>query len=215
MKKLDTFNKATKFGKAYHSRINSTIDFMKDCNVKSYSRVLDITEPNKAGGIISSMFDHSLSNTTGNLDTVYWECPEKNYKYVYCFEVLEHLLNPLLFLNQLKIVAPKARVIITVPYHILRPDWGIHHFHEMDLSRLHYLFDMAGMRVINFRRKNFYSKPSLSEPMAILTGKTKMNKSLWTYFKKLKYIINPILYFITGYFWIKKTVRYYFICEFV
>jgi len=214
MKELNTFNKATKFKKEFYDRTSSTIEFMA-WDINTETAVLDIAEPNKAGEVIANFFDHSLSNTSGNLDTDEWTCPKRRYEYVYCFEVLEHLLNPLLFLEQLRNHAPKAKVFITVPYHILRQHWGMNHFHEMDLMRLHYLFKLAGMKINRFHQKNFYEKPSVSEPMAVITGKKPMDKSLWEYAKKIKYTVRPLLNYATGYFWVKKTVRYYFECEYL
>jgi len=218
MKQLNTFNKATKFNKEYFSRVNSTVEFMEKDFVAKWSirkPILDIAGPNAAGDYISSYFNHDLYNTEGNLDTPDWTCPDKKYKYVYCFEVLEHLLNPLLFLTELKKkVQPDTRIFVTVPYHFLRKHWGMNHWHEMDLMRLHYLFDLAGLKIIRFEKKNFYGKVAISEPLEVLTGKRKMNHSLWYYFKKLRFTVIPLIDYLTGWFWIKKTVRYYFELEY-
>lgn len=218
MKQLNTFNKATKFKKEFWDRVNSTIEFMEGCeigDIEAKPDVLDIAEPNRVGGEISSYFHHKLFNTSGNLDTPDWTCPDKRYKYVYCFEVLEHLLDPLLFLTQLKTkVQPDTRIFVTVPYHFLRKHWGMNHWHEMDLMRLRYLFDLAGLKIIRFEKKNFYGRVSVSEPMQVLTGKKKMNHSLWYYFKKLRFTVMPLIDYLTGWFWIKKTVRYYFELEY-
>jgi len=53
------------------------------------------------------------------------------YDTIFCFEILEHLQNPLWFMKQLKsILKPRGKIFLSMPG---RPSylWGKYHFHEM------------------------------------------------------------------------------------
>ena len=69
---------------------------------------------------------------------------------IMCFEVLEHLFNPLHFLLEcLRILRDNGMMIMTTPSG-LYPKWmqSNHvHFHEIDLKRLLILIDRAGFKV--------------------------------------------------------------------
>lgn len=68
---------------------------------------------------------------------------------IFCFEVLEHLYNPLFFLEELKkSLLPDGIIYLSTPYqwpHIIK---GRHHFHEITTDRLMWLFDEAGLKII-------------------------------------------------------------------
>ncbi len=72
---------------------------------------------------------------------------EMKYGTVLCFEVLEHLFNPLFFLENLKDVMTDDGVLyLSVPGRI-KLLWGPHHYHEPDDKRLGWLFERAGFKV--------------------------------------------------------------------
>ena len=65
-----------------------------------------------------------------------------------CFEVLEHLYNPLFFLENLKeTLLPGGYIYLSTPYQIPQLLKAIHHFHEIPTDRLMWLFDEAGLAV--------------------------------------------------------------------
>ena len=62
---------------------------------------------------------------------------------------MEHLFNPLLFLEQLKKLLKKDGVIyLSTPYQYPQILKAIHHYHEIPTDRLMWLFDAAGLKVI-------------------------------------------------------------------
>lgn len=80
------------------------------------------------------------------------------------YDSLEHLLNPLLFLDGVyKIIKPGGLLYICLPQ---RPSWlwTEHHFHEIEDSRCKYLFKESGFKVeyqtkISFWRLKFGVRP--------------------------------------------------------
>jgi len=71
------------------------------------------------------------------------------YKTVFCFEVLEHLCNPLLFLETIKLYIDDG-VDIFLSFPSGRPQWlwTNEHFHEYGKTRAEKLFEMAGYKII-------------------------------------------------------------------
>jgi len=70
------------------------------------------------------------------------------YQTILCFEVLEHLFNPLFALESMKnALLPNGFIYLSTPYqpHFI---WGKHHFHEIDTKRLIWLFDKAGLKIV-------------------------------------------------------------------
>jgi len=73
-----------------------------------------------------------------------------NFDAIYCFEVLEHLLNPLQFLQSIK-----RYMNNTTPLYISFPTgrpqflWTKGHFHEYSKNRADKMFELAGLKIIN------------------------------------------------------------------
>ena len=65
--------------------------------------------------------------------------------YVFCFEVIEHLMNPLLFLEQLRKF--NCPVVISHPYQPFVPLYGGAHFHEMSKIAFYTLVTEAGFKI--------------------------------------------------------------------
>ena len=81
------------------------------------------------------------------------------YKTILCFEVIEHLLNPLLLLTECKkLMRPDAQMYISYPTHNFKVFWTSGHFHEYDKSRFEYLLKVAGLNVVDYREKVGRSK---------------------------------------------------------
>ena len=193
MKQINTFSTPKIEGTYTHPRIGYTINFLKDC--KKYVVVLDIGEKNLPDKIIASHFDHVLINTQGNLDETGWNKDLPKFKYIYCFEVMEHLLNPLLFLEEVKkVMQPDSKLFISVPFHTHRRYWNNSHWHEMDIERLNYLFDVAGLKVLRFDKRYSYKTVSIGKSVELLSGKRKF-QGVWAHFKKIKPIIRTTHYY--------------------
>lgn len=141
----------TRRAPSYHAkRTRETIAF---CDIPRYSTVLDIGEPNYLAIQMGREKRVTVINTTSDLD--YEIKPEGVYDYVTCFEVIEHLLNPRTFFDNLHGVTKKlSRVFLSYPS---RPKWfwnDAEHFHEYDRMRFEYLLDKTGWEIV--REKPIY-----------------------------------------------------------
>lgn len=73
---------------------------------------------------------------------------EGQYDIITCFEILEHLFNPLhCLLEMKKVLAEGGRIYISTPRHRPSYIWG-HHFHEMSARSINALFTRAGLSVV-------------------------------------------------------------------
>ncbi len=131
------------------SRTKQTIDFV---NIPDGSIVLDIGEKNK---LLQSFKNLTIINTISDLD--YKITPNINdcsiFKYVTCFEVIEHLLNPRMFFDNLyKITSSDVEIFLSYPS---RPKWmwnNEEHFHEYDRMRFEYLLKKTGFKIIKEKK---------------------------------------------------------------
>ena len=75
-----------------------------------------------------------------------------------CFEVIEHLLNPLLFLLEIrKIMWPESLLYLSYP---IQPYafWSPCHFHEYDKSRFLYLLREAGLSIVDYQELKLWKR---------------------------------------------------------
>jgi SAM-dependent methyltransferase len=85
--------------------------------------------------------------------TINWDfnhsCPlDDKFDVILCFEVLEHLFNPLLFLESVRELLNDDGVIyLSTPYHRPQLLRTLHHYHEIPSDRIMWLFDAAGLKV--------------------------------------------------------------------
>lgn len=106
----------------------------------------------------------SLYATTGDYNYATWEpviIGATPFKTVFCFEVIEHILNPMLFLNRLKdFIADDADIYISFPSGRPQFLWTAGHFHEYSKDRAEKLFEMAGYQIIRSERSSIiWKKP--------------------------------------------------------
>jgi SAM-dependent methyltransferase len=110
---------------------------------------LDIGERNPLTEQIEKLLGLSLDSTEGDLDEV--SIPGR-YDYVFSFEVLEHLFNPLWHMKQIRnCLNPGGRVFLSTPVgkpHFL---WSLHHFHELHPREFRSLVECAGLRIETLR----------------------------------------------------------------
>jgi len=101
---------------------------------------------------IEEKFGVEVSDAPGDLDRV-WPFKPDDGKDVLAFEVLEHLANPLLFLDNVREHLKKTGGFLYLSTPLvsgwLRPRGFINvfHFNEFDDSRLKWLLDKAGLSV--------------------------------------------------------------------
>jgi SAM-dependent methyltransferase len=135
--------------------------------------------------------DKAISKIIPNKKYYFWEVESKavrdyiefdvTYDTILCFEVLEHLFNPLLFLEQLKKLLKKDGVIyLSTPYQCPQILKAIHHYHEIPTDRLMWLFDAANLKIIESGKLtiagNWYNHISGLRPFMRYFQKTRIYK---------------------------------------
>ena len=129
-----------------------TLSFIAQCieaRPSPDSMALDIGERNPLTEEIEKLLGLELHSTEGDLDEV--QIPGQ-YDYVFSFEVLEHLFNPLWHMKQIRrCLNPGGRVFLSTPVgkpHFL---WSLHHFHELHPREFRSLIECAGLRIETLR----------------------------------------------------------------
>ncbi len=145
---------APAYGTVEEQRLRHTQEFL---GTELAGPALDIGPKNGFGDALGARYGIAVVNTEGDLDLDRWgpdrPAPAGGFPAVFCFEVIEHLLNPLFFLVRLRAhCGPSTRVFITYP---LRPRffWSDIHWHEIDRRRFRYLLDQAGYEAVRYQEK--------------------------------------------------------------
>lgn len=138
----ETSDTAYKFGEY---RAGKTIDFMVNQGIYSKS-ILDVTGPSFVGKVIGSHFNAQVFGTIGDLDRGTWVADFDECDTILILEVLEHLLNPLWFMEILRHRIKKdANIFLTWPSRPIPTD---NHWHEFGLKRFRYLCKLARYEII-------------------------------------------------------------------
>ena len=131
----------------------------KDCNTIRRAEVakefidlrhpsLDVGEPNFIGKYLG------VEDNTKECDFNVWlEAHDKKYKTIVCLEVLEHVMNPLMFLYDLKwYLTEDGKLYISTPLipFISWYQWN-EHFTEYKEANLDILFKYAGFKIVRKR----------------------------------------------------------------
>lgn len=145
------------YGSWTEKRRKQTIAFIRK-NVVEFKKdsVLCIGSDNDFDKSICKDLKLKPSFSRGNLDYFWWDRGNYFfYYYIFCFEVIEHLLNPLLFLERIKeVINEDSLLFITYP---INRSWlmGKTHFNEYRKDRFEYLVDKAGFRIIDYQQKMY------------------------------------------------------------
>ena len=90
--------------------------------------------------------NHDLNIYDENIFKTFYE-----YSNIFAFEVIEHLLNPLCFMNFMDYSLDyNGSIYLSTP--IFRPKWMRNkewHFHEFNYNELVHLIDVAGFKIVN------------------------------------------------------------------
>ena len=133
-------------------RAKKTLDFLLSCGL-SDEVVLDIGVANELGAYIQKHTNIGLVNTYGDLD--YEIGAVRTFSTVFCFEVIEHLMNPRLFLDNLYNTTTKdVDIFLSFP---ARPKflWNNEsHFHEYDKLRFNMLLEVTRFKIV--KKKDVY-----------------------------------------------------------
>ena len=126
----------------FRNRYRETIAF-----IDPKGRVADCGEPNALKCEVVKHFGMAINSIEWDFN--YPHRGETKYDTILCFEILEHLFNPLTFLESMKsMLAEDGYIYLSTPYQ--RPAFlrGIRHFHEIPTDRLMWLFEAAGLEVV-------------------------------------------------------------------
>ena len=126
-------------------RAKGTIDFLDKDKFKS-KLIADCGIDNPLKNIIEKEIKHKIRSLDFEFD--YERIPGK-YDIIFCFEILEHLFNPLFFLNNIKGCLEENGIIyLSTPRQFPQFLKAKHHYHEIETSRLMWLFEEAGLEII-------------------------------------------------------------------
>lgn len=138
--------------KTYLLRMQRTSEFVVE-NWKLQKPVADMGDENPLKHFIENDLLERIDTITGDFDVDETsKGNESKYGTILDFEVLEHLMNPLTHLLEMKkMLKPGGVIFMSTPN---RPKmfWGLYHFHEIDDKNIMKLFDRAGLEVV--KRKN-------------------------------------------------------------
>ena len=83
--------------------------------------------------------------------------PEQFYDYVFAFEILEHIMNPLGFLEFVRhSLKDQGRVFLSTPFIRPRFLWSKYHITEYYPDKVEELAAKAGLTVVRYKRVNVY-----------------------------------------------------------
>ncbi len=143
------------YGEKRHNKVRweKTMAFLAPA--ESTTRGLDIGDRTPFTAELESFFGCPFDSTNVDLDV---DILAGRYDIVTCFEVLEHLFNPLHCLLQIKnVLVPDGRLYLSTPRRKPHFLWNPNHFHEMSSHSIGGLFGRAGFTIL--RQKEIINLP--------------------------------------------------------
>lgn len=116
---------------------------------RTIGKALDIGIRNPVTELLEKHYNRSIDSTNIDLDVGQLS---GEYDTIFCFEVLEHLFNPLHFLLEAKkVLKDDGTIFLSTPKG--RPHFlaFTHHFHEFYKSELIALIERAGMKIVRLQ----------------------------------------------------------------
>ncbi|NQU84420.1 MAG: methyltransferase domain-containing protein [Mariniphaga sp.] len=124
--------------------LKSIVSFIGEKN--DFGAVLDIGELNPLSDKISMKYNIAIEQTSIDLDVGKLD---GNYDTVFCFEVIEHLFNPLNLLLEInKVLSNQGTLYLSTPKRRPHFMWYKFHFHEFSNIELKNLIKRAGYKII-------------------------------------------------------------------
>ena len=171
MKLINTIREPRTEDYLYNRRMKHTLDFIEKNGCRA-----PILCTGKAEEFEKRM-GFKIDYTDFDLNWEFELTPRSKYKTIFCFHVIEHLMNPLLFLNQLSRMMDKESLLyIVYPTHGIKLFWCNSHFHEYDVSRFHYLLNEAELDIVDYKTVKMWRKlkrigaPVRNTPIGMDTG---------------------------------------------
>ncbi len=135
-------------GKQIAWRMRATLKFLNNENLQG--PFLDIGTWSQATDILAQKFGEQI-DSTGETDFNFSvTAPQKSYKTIFCFEVIEHLMNPLTFMHELhNLLADDGMLALSTPTR--KPAVEKVHFTEYTKRSLYFLFAEAGFQTVKYQ----------------------------------------------------------------
>jgi len=139
--------------RGHRKRARQIADFV---HPRPSDSVADIGKKNTKSELLKKYLDIEIDQVYAddfNFDTFQ---TAKKYDVVFCFEVLEHLQNPLWFLKQVKgLIKDDGIIYLSTPYRI-EYLWSELHFHEMSHTRIQrWLLSPLGLKILRKKRMRY------------------------------------------------------------
>lgn len=108
--------------------------------------ILDVGNWNYVSEMLERAFRIGLDSTLDSDFNDIVTAPQKRYNTIFCFEVIEHVMNPLQFMGQLRdLLYPNGVLYVSTPRLFLGIYHSPHHFTEYKPKKLEILFKYAGL----------------------------------------------------------------------
>ena len=132
-----------KFPNSLLNRFNQTIKFILPLEGK----IADCGESNPMKMLIENHLHKKIKSLNWNFNEL---CPyDEDFDVILCFEVLEHIYNPLLFLEEIKDrLTLNGKIYLSTPYQRPQLLKAKHHYHEIPTDRLMWLFKAAKLKIV-------------------------------------------------------------------
>lgn len=140
-------------------RYNYTADFMYRAGVQTGSSALSLGGWSEFDSELSADFGLRTLFANDDLDSGLMFEDETGFDYILCFEVIEHLMNPLIAMRSMRLVChPETSVFMSWP---CRPSayWTDQHFHEYDDKRFATLVDCSGFKIVAHEKRTLRHHP--------------------------------------------------------
>lgn len=165
------------------------IPFLKEGGIKEGDLCYDVGEINPRIKYIADSM--GLDIYTIDYDDFNWDkIAERQCGIVFAFEIVEHLQNPLFFMNELKkILAKDGSIYVIIPCNP-RLLWHEMHFFEMDRKHFEkWILAPLGLKIVRYKKIYFIASwrtylIGFRPLWRVLTGKT----SFKTFMRSLFYI---------------------------
>ena len=166
------------FPSSFWNANKEIVNYLKKEELQGKS-IVDIGEANPKKSCIENMLLQKIDSFDANFD--YDFTSDKKYDVIFCLEVLEHLYNPLRFLENISRMLNKDGIIyLSTPYqypHFLKSP---RHYHEIPSDRIQWLFDAANLDMVDKVKitlaGNWYNHIFGIRPMLRYFQKTRMYK---------------------------------------
>ena len=144
-------------------RFRKTMDFVRNTaplETLRQARILDAGEPNPFSTWLERVHAIRVVNTPPDLDFDYSASTRMSgepFRFIFAFEIFEHLMNPLIFLeflrNQLQ---DEGRLFLSTPFVRPRFLWSQYHITEYFPDKVEEIAAKAGFEVLRYDRVNVY-----------------------------------------------------------